>query len=378
MLLTVLALAVGLGALFYSYFGAARQTIAQNRVTTAALAQAKEALIGYAASDSNRPGSLPCPDLITNNIPLNNVPNDGSADSFSGSDCPSYIGRLPWRTLGLPDLRDGNGERLWYAVTREFARNPSCFSTCPMNSDTKGTLTTTGASPASDVIAIVFSPGTVVSAQVRDTANENAVANYLEGGNETGIGTSTFVTGAATASFNDRLLAISGADVMTPVEKRVAKSILTLFQTYRTAAGYYPWADNNFDGISNNSVRRGAPPLAGASPLNWGSSSPAIPVVPGWLTNNQWWRVIYYAISENAAASGGSDMLEVDSGNARLVLFTTGPAVTGDGRPSANPFPGYWCDYLENPVSGNNCNDNDTFWTPTSTAYARDRIYVIP
>jgi hypothetical protein len=27
------------------------------------------------------------------------------------------LGRLPWKTLGLPDLRDGDGERLWYAVS---------------------------------------------------------------------------------------------------------------------------------------------------------------------------------------------------------------------------------------------------------------------
>jgi hypothetical protein len=24
------------------------------------------------------------------------------------------MGRLPWKTLRLPDLRDGHGERLWY------------------------------------------------------------------------------------------------------------------------------------------------------------------------------------------------------------------------------------------------------------------------
>ena len=32
-------------------------------------------------------------------------------------------GRLPWKTLAIPDLRDGAGERLWYAVSVRFKRN---------------------------------------------------------------------------------------------------------------------------------------------------------------------------------------------------------------------------------------------------------------
>src|SRR5688500_12124286 len=47
-----------------------------------AIAEAKQALIGRAAADDDRPGSLPCPDAVTNlpaAIPPN-VPNDGIAD----------------------------------------------------------------------------------------------------------------------------------------------------------------------------------------------------------------------------------------------------------------------------------------------------------
>src|SRR6185436_20415405 len=75
--------------------------------TALALGQARDALIARAAMDVNRPGSLPCPD----------TDNDGAAELFAGVNCPAYVGRLPWRTLGLPDLRDGAGERLWYAVS---------------------------------------------------------------------------------------------------------------------------------------------------------------------------------------------------------------------------------------------------------------------
>jgi len=360
-LLTVLVLAIGLGAMFYSFFGAARQTIAYDRVTNAAMAQAKDALIGYAASDANRPGSLPCPD----------TDNDGSAESpfTSGTECPSYIGRLPWRTLGLSDLRDGSGERLWYAVTREFSRNPSCGSTCPMNSDTKGTLTIAGTSPATNIIAVVFAPGPVVATQDRSMANQNTVAHYLEGGNETGIGISTFVTGATTTTFDDRLLTISGADVMTPVEKRAARVILQLLADYRSDSDCdcYPWADNNWNGTGNSGARYGGIPLVSASPDSWSSAAGYNP--PAWLTTNQWYKVIFYAVSQRDADGGsaGDPRFIVDStGNVRVVLITTGPAVTGDNRPSSN-----WNDYVND--SENN-DDGIQFITPLSTAYARDRV----
>ena len=193
-LIVVLAL-LGLlvGVLVVGFTGDLARQNKKQQQTTDALAKAKEALIGRAASDSSIPGSLPCPDLMTNI--LGNVPNDGIADLFLGTNCPSYIGRLPWRTLGLPDLRDASGERLWYALSPNFRDHPSAS---PLNSDTTGQLTITGAAAASNVIAIVFAPGPVVGSQVRDGANQNAVTNYLEGGNETGIATNTFVTGQPT------------------------------------------------------------------------------------------------------------------------------------------------------------------------------------
>ena len=79
------------------------------------------------------------------------------SDLHSGSNV--YIGRLPWRTLGLPDLRDSSGERLWYAVSRQFARNPTCMPNCPLTSDTLGQLTVTGIAPATNVVTSNFCCG---------------------------------------------------------------------------------------------------------------------------------------------------------------------------------------------------------------------------
>ena len=115
-LVAILAiLGIGFGVLIYTLVSPAQLSLESDRNSTRALATAAAALIGYAAADDNRPGSLPCPD----------TDNNGSSQLYAGSFCPSEIGRLPWRTLGLPDLRDGSGERLWYAVSTIRATRPA-------------------------------------------------------------------------------------------------------------------------------------------------------------------------------------------------------------------------------------------------------------
>jgi hypothetical protein len=212
----------------------------RDKKTAEALAQAKAALIARAVTDANMPGSLPCPDLVTTFG--TNVPNDGIADMLVGNNCPSYIGRLPWRTLGLPDLRDGSGERLWYALSTNFRDDDSAQ---PLNSDTPGQLTLkdpAGNTIESNVVAIVFAPGPVVGNQLRDAANADNVANFLEG--ENANGDTTYVSGPATNAFNDRLMAISGDSLLPQVERVVGKRFrdLPLLNTYYATWGAFPFA----------------------------------------------------------------------------------------------------------------------------------------
>jgi len=88
-----------------------RSNISEQR-TAQALEQAREALIGYAAAYRDRVpasgarenswGFLPCPDLGGG--------TEGVAATACGSKDVTVIGRLPWRTLDLPPLRDGGGD----------------------------------------------------------------------------------------------------------------------------------------------------------------------------------------------------------------------------------------------------------------------------
>ena len=391
MLLVVMLFGMATALLVYGMVDTTSLAAQRDIRTQAALAQAKEALIGRAVSDNNRPGSLLCPD----------TDDDGSAELMVGNDCPSYIGRLPWKTLGLPDLRDSDGERLWYALSNNFRDDNSAE---PINSDTKGNRTVYHGSTAvvftAEAAAVIFAPGASLAAQIRDAAlalcpttgttiaRDLCAANYLDstGGANNATTAGPYVSAQRSDTFNDRLLVITTAELMTPVEQRAVREIRTLLESYKTASSdgvgplcdCYPWADNNFDGKSDLGATRGGPPLhresdplqPDALPHKWDELAVA---VPGWLKNNDWYKVIYYAVAPAETASHSpATTLTVDVVSKNVVLITPGPAVTGDSRPSVN-----WCNYVNDPLIIN-CDSNDTFFKPLSTAYARDRIYTIP
>jgi len=389
LLLLVVLMGLATGMFVFSMASNVSSATARADRDALALAQARQALIGYAASDDNRPGSLPCPD----------TDNDGSAELYSGTDCPGYvsgsnvyIGRLPWRTLRLPDLRDSSGERLWYAVSRNFARNPSCLPNCPdLTSDTLGQLTVTGIAPTSNAFAIVFAPGSAQGSQSRDAASENTASNYLEGENADG-NNATFATVAASATFNDRLLAITNVDFMPMVEQRVAREMIAILTQYRTATGVYPWADlsdGNSNGSGSSYYNHWRLPCGTALPTNWGSGG--TPVLPLWLTNGcgspvtGWTSVIYYAVSKNRLENGGSNCttctdskITVDGNDVDLVLITPGGYTGAPARSWPSGF-GNITGYFED---SSNRNNNDTFVTPSRSLYPNptnhDRIFTLP
>jgi hypothetical protein len=125
LVLVLLLLAASACALLSFELATSGAAMRRDTIGERALAQAREALIAYAAdrpiSASVGPGYLPCPDLD----------DDGWAESTCGSLAgesgqASRLGRLPWKTLGLPDLRDGHGERLWYAVSTKHKGLLNC------------------------------------------------------------------------------------------------------------------------------------------------------------------------------------------------------------------------------------------------------------
>jgi hypothetical protein len=224
-----------------------------------ALRKAKAALIAHAASEQwqlykslptlppaayFQPGALPCADLD----------NDGDADCAMGSSLVSMIGRVPFKTLGIDDLRDASGERLWYALSHDFRKNQCPGTGCTtINSDTLGQLTVTGMAPATQVVAIVFAPGApldlrAVAGPLQDRiAGPNDPTNYLENFNLGDNIHFTFTsTGLPTDTSNDRLLVITQAELMAAVEPvvaaRIERDVKPLVKDYFTKWVAYPFA----------------------------------------------------------------------------------------------------------------------------------------
>ncbi len=231
---------------------------ARERSTMDALLKAKAALIAYAASEqfqrsmgqvSRQPGALPCPD----------TDDDGSSEGLC-SNAAGRVGRLPWKTIGAEDLRDATGERLWYAVSSSFYK---ASGTTFINGDTQGTLTITGATPATNVVAVVFAPGQPIQGENRSGAGHNNVAQYLEG-YTAGTPDFTFAsTALASQTINDRLVVITQADVMTAVEPvvaaRIDRNVKAYLQDYFSQWNAYPFPAkfNNTDpGTSGTGTTR--------------------------------------------------------------------------------------------------------------------------
>lgn len=141
--------------------GIAQKT--ENREQTIkVLAEAKAALIGHALTyaETHRgqpPGYLPCPDRD----------GDGDADAPCNDSGISSIGFFPWKTLGLSQLRDGNGDCLWYAVSGTYKNSPKLALDNDTNGmfrikDYKGNILI-GQKPEEQAIAVLFSPGVMLA-----------------------------------------------------------------------------------------------------------------------------------------------------------------------------------------------------------------------
>lgn len=281
LMVMLIVMVLGTAAYLVSSFSRSAILVAQEKHNSEVLAQARDALIGYATSipvnsdtcsapgnNCKRIGDLPCPAADVYGV---------KATSCNSS--TSRIGRLPWKSLGLPELRDSSGEHLWYAVSNNFKENTrtSCtssgLSTC-LNSDSKGTITLRGSdgtvihdgNSTTGVVAVIFAPGAVLTRQGstnpqdRSSSGSNTAFNYLDIITINGIteDNSDFTDSSSSNGFirgriedadgnviiNDQLLEITHDSIMQPMEKRVAAEVKKCLVEYASDSnnkGRYPW-----------------------------------------------------------------------------------------------------------------------------------------
>jgi hypothetical protein len=345
------------------------------------LAAAKEALIAYAVANSDAPGRMPCVDTL----------NVGTAPSGPcGSPGIPQLGRLPWQTLGSPILRDGSGECLWYAVSGKFV-NPQ-----PVNSDTTGEINVvddSGNPIATAVIAVIFAPGPALDTNDR-TPDDPAklcpgspvASNYLDAkpvANNATAGT-TLVAGTPSASFNDRLIYITAADLFPRVERRVASEIKQMLKTYYASNHYYPFAAPFSDTVKyacTTGTTSGRLPLTMSAPdSDCDTLANLTPALPVWYQSNGWHQLTYYTVASSCASPGfdcnpPGPLLNVTNGStsrtAQAVIIEAGRTLPTLGHTRVL---GQLTDYLD---GTENTNGDDTYVALPKSATFNDVVVIV-
>lgn len=271
--------------------------------TMGVLAEAKEALLAYALTyrDGHANdvfGYLPCPDTATKTG--FEVPGDGNAASTCGNAGEVAVGLLPYKTLGLPDLRDSDGVCLWYAISGRYKNSPQGTSynsvtnptPQPLNWDTQGQFAIYGTSVAPDsgdggAAAVIFAAGAPLSSQNRSSGGSAPcnispaqVAAYLDGGyNFSGTATITLTPGpikdaAGNTTNNDLLAWFTPREIFDRVVKRPDfGNVLTA-----TPAGQInTWLNETravLDKRIQDDILAGGTPSSGSKPVNIVASTP--------------------------------------------------------------------------------------------------------
>jgi hypothetical protein len=410
--------------------------IQQAKKTEQSLAMAKQALLAYAAepitalpaatpltcaNNCPRPGDMPCPD--TN--------NDGAAESTCAG---SQIGRLPWKTLGTDDLRDGVGERLWYAVSSQYKNSPRML---PLNSDSVGTISLRDsqgnllydASGTTGLAAVVIAPGEVLTrsdglVQSRTTANQNSANHYLDiaysedNASFTEGSTDGFISGLVNISgqkvVNDVVLPITRDEVIAVMEPRVLAEVMQAVSYFYTNNHYYPDPTGitettclgsgnisndatNANCITNSTITFGRIPTGTSTTLPssdiWVSTD-SNSILRGdssnnWFQQNGWRELILYAVAPactsanlNCSGTGGyltlnnstSPLAAPSPNNKQVVLIASGKMLTGQTRASS-PDKALFSNYLED---SENLNLDNIFNKHNLDASKNDRLISTP
>ena len=155
--LLVMVTIIALGAMWLfltAYTNASTGSADATHRNARVLSEAKHALVGWTIRQAieageNNPGRLPCPEAAA----YIGTVNEGKA---AGNCSLPAVGRLPWRTLGLPQPRDASGEPLWYVVSPGWAK-PTSTSLLTINSNSLGQITLDG--NANAAAALIIAPG---------------------------------------------------------------------------------------------------------------------------------------------------------------------------------------------------------------------------
>lgn len=225
--------------------------------TLAAMQQAKQALLGYAASrgkllglnpiattaSRDVPGSLPCPAANFNYLDGLGVAQEYGRARETCTTPATRIGRLPWRTLETPELADAAGEPLWYAVSGPFRQQTTGSPRLNLASSGAIRFAWCGTISRERIVAVIIAPGLPLPSQVRGTAAErDDPFGYLERFVVAPAGADfEFFPGTHTSeapAFNDFILTITEEELFDAMDNalaaRIERDIPPILEAHKT------------------------------------------------------------------------------------------------------------------------------------------------
>ena len=323
--LIILMLAIVLSLVTLVTFRSERKgpELEAQRKTTLALAQAKEALLGRAASNSDS-GTLSCPS-IDGALGISNTKfAAGGGIECGNGPISSNFGWLPWKSLNLGDLRDGSASLLWYMLGSgyvdkgNYSPPPTPFSPLTVMiilvdvnpGDLRETIVNVTAIP--NIAAAIIAPGAPFPGQVRSGAaltNSSNFAAYFEGVAVSATNTLTIKIeqkrNYPLLKYNDQYLLITNKEILERSTPGVAQAIAAELNT-NYASGYPP---------------TGWLPSGGV----WGGGGTYVQ----WITLN---AGTYPTRYQNVGISGGSVQFSSCAATFNITQTATGAQVTRSGR----------------------------------------------
>ena len=364
---------VAFSTIIVSQLSRANLEVQRQNKTLEVLAQAKQALIAWSVLNGDtgtnplrRPGALPCPA---------DPGNPGIQKATCAAGTGTAIGRLPWKTLGIDELRDAYGEPLWYSVSNVFRPAPPNYGA--INSDRAGTLLLyapdgeTLLTPEGDEFAAaIFSPGPPLMNQDRNAA-PNAAASYLDTGNgrNNANANGPFIAGPARNAtgevvVNDLVTGIRAAELIRAVENRVLEEAKIALASYVVLNGAYPHPAKQDDpdcASAITDVRN--PPSCVQDSATCSGRLPDIPSPSTWFQPNGWGRSIAYAVHDEGI--GCTAPLSVDGKAKQYVLIAPGTPRPGQVRTTASPN---LANYLDDASNFDAWDPEFQFITPSATS----------
>jgi len=389
-----------------------------------ALSDAKQALINFSlryfynnpsGANFNALGRLPFPDRNQDSL------YDGESDCSTAAAPISsnvLIGRFPWLSEGTPclprninaDIRDGDGERLWYAVSANLVRHtandllgfipntfpaPAAPPLIPLTNNWLTVYDPLGNILSNRVAFIVMSAGKAINGQVRNGVAP-PVNRYLDSftlPDSTIVNNADaildFVTAPESTTFNDQLIYVTIDELMPLIEQRVLYELRALLLShYQANANRYPFAaDLGGPADINSDMTCVSGLLSGfiSSVTDAAGTCPNLTIPPGKDYLIPWLPFIFYEVRTGCTAvpgciqnQAGINGLSLDGGISDrdvVLMFTGNPIITPQTTPLSQTRvgvpPHIRMDYLDD--LQNIANDQN-YVTPQNSANNNDQI----